>query len=490
MARTSFNPRPREGSDRKQGDKPALGEKFQSTPPRRERPVGQDDLPRLEGVSIHAPAKGATRAGREGARGLARFNPRPREGSDPPHGWRPAFPAKFQSTPPRRERPRTTPPPPTSSCFNPRPREGSDTSSHLRIAKWIAFQSTPPRRERRGWSLTFGRFLRFQSTPPRRERPSTESSPWSSSGFNPRPREGSDVVPSPSSLAPIRFNPRPREGSDVPRWASSPAAASFNPRPREGSDGMLGRRRSHLPAFQSTPPRRERLVLGHGAAQQLAVSIHAPAKGATRGRPPRPTPTGFQSTPPRRERLGRFALGDGRHPVSIHAPAKGATSSGFTSRASARSFNPRPREGSDVQRIGDAGVCWRFQSTPPRRERPPSGMSRLTPERFQSTPPRRERPLKVSDAEDMVWVSIHAPAKGATGPWHWHGRGFGVSIHAPAKGATWTAPPTSERRRGFNPRPREGSDVLAALFVMAAILFQSTPPRRERRSGRRCPAHR
>ena len=55
--------------------------------------------------------------------------------------------------------------------------------------------------------------------------------------------------------------------------------------------------------FQSTRPRRARLLSGNRSAKAEPVSIHAPAKGAT-------TPCACR---PRRLR------------VSIHAPAKGAT---------------------------------------------------------------------------------------------------------------------------------------------------------------------
>ena len=55
--------------------------------------------------------------------------------------------------------------------------------------------------------------------------------------------------------------------------------------------------------------------------------------------------------------------------ISIHAPAKGATRPLTRPSSSARYFNPRSREGSD-QRVdgGDSGIM-AFQSTLPRRER-------------------------------------------------------------------------------------------------------------------------
>ncbi len=59
----------------------------------------------------------------------------------------------------------------------------------------------------------------------------------------------------------------------------------------------------------------------------------------------------------------------------------------------------------------------------------------------------------------MIWISIHAPAKGATGR---RGGGTGmkcISIHAPAKGATPPYPKRPPCRCHFNPRSRKGSDL-------------------------------
>ena len=76
--------------------------------------------------------------------------------------------------------------------------------------------------------------------------------------FNPRPRTGSD---NPSASVPpgaYRFNPRPRTGSDYAKGVVIHLYQRFNPRPRTGSDRGVD----------------FRIVGG-------AVSIHAPARGAT-----------------------------------------------------------------------------------------------------------------------------------------------------------------------------------------------------------------
>ena len=100
------------------------------------------------------------------------------------------------------------------------------------------------------------------------------------------------------------FNPRSREGSD---WGVDTVIMNkrdFNPRSREGSD--RGRRRSGKCSskFQSTLPRGERHQLAKTIDDANKISIHAPARGATR----------------HRVSAGQLFC------ISIHAPARGATS--------------------------------------------------------------------------------------------------------------------------------------------------------------------
>ena len=164
--------------------------------------------------------------------------------------------------------------------------------------------------------------------------------------FNPRSREGSDRNRILHSRGHTDFNPRSREGSDTPKESVYCHPENFNPRSREGSDAILGgpanRKKPisiHAPAkgatkhgnlsvsdfgFQSTLPRRERLIGGHFTTGGLI----------------------FQSTLPRRERPGEKNLYGGMDGISIHAPAKGATAG-----------------------VGGAIVKISFQSTLPRRER-------------------------------------------------------------------------------------------------------------------------
>ena len=54
--------------------------------------------------------------------------------------------------------------------------------------------------------------------------------------FNPRSREGSDLLVTLLLPEEINFNPRSREGSDYQGTGYCAALSNFNPRSREGSD--------------------------------------------------------------------------------------------------------------------------------------------------------------------------------------------------------------------------------------------------------------
>ena len=84
------------------------------------------------------------------------------------------------------------------------------------------------------------------------------------------------------------------------------------------------------------------------------------------------------------------------------------------------------------------------------------------------------------------FVSIHAPARGATQALSCQLAPPSVSIHAPARGAT------SARERpglaaGFNPRARTGRDTSQLLLKPKYLQFQSTRPHGARRAAERLP---
>ena len=188
-----------------------------------------------------------------------------------------------------------------------------------------------------------------------------------------------------------------------------------------------------------------------------AISIHAPARGATKEILPDVILMEFQSTLPRGERhytrleYHRFAEFQSTLPrgerhcvtykfcqlrdISIHAPARGATESARCSTSQCSDFNPRSREGSDNYIA--------FQNNP-------YTISIHAPARGATT-------FRLSK-QKTIYISIHAPARGATKVFynsfrnaqfqstlprgerrrysHTGDHNKTISIHAPARGAT------------------------------------------------------
>ena len=78
-------------------------------------------------------------------------------------------------------------------------------------------------------------------------------------------------------------------------------------------------------------------------------------------------------------------------------------------------------------------------------------------------------------------ISIHAPARGATEAYYFNMGSEWISIHAPARGATMILRKYLYKRKNFNPRTREGCDQNCTKKSKTVQLFQSTHPRGVRR---------
>ena len=305
--------------------------------------------------------------------------------------------------------------PPRISDFNPRSREGSD-AFRTSIASLISiFQSTLPRGERPVFLIPKLFLCLFQSTLPRGERRFSVDNPL--------------IVGKISIHAPAR-------------------GATFS---------LLLHYIFHTISIHA--PARGATVLRVKFSSNGGISIHAPARGATRGvrgnildiayfnprsregsdetdKGSYPTKQAFQSTLPRGERRRKNQRGHLLHAISIHAPARGATFPTIVSAALQIDFNPRSREGSDSGLCADSGgnhnfnprsregsdICSisfsdalpTFQSTLPRGERLLNHLCHFSLSLFQSTLPRGERPARNEEETVTSWISIHAPARGAT----------------------------------------------------------------------------
>ena len=187
------------------------------------------------------------------------------------------------------------------------------------------------------------------------------------------------------------FNPRTRMGCDYPPTPASQCRPYFNPRTRMGCDFSSVQTLSNWLQFQSTHPHGVRRHKRRQSSCVPAISIHAPAWGATRMTIGWDLARRFQST----------------HPHGVR----------------------RQRE------IG--GFWWRiFQSTHPHGVRPSRSAPPAFPHKFQSTHPHGVRLKVYSVFIGCGIISIHAPAWGATFSLHKPTIFLQISIHAPAWGAT------------------------------------------------------
>ncbi len=99
--------------------------------------------------------------------------------------------------------------------------------------------------------------------------------------------------------------------------------------------------------------------------------------------------------------------------VSIRAPARGATCRALLASEAVKFRSAPPHGGRRLSWSGDVETC-----------------------AFRSAPPHGGRRVLADFVNAMRFVSIRAPARGATAMGFMHMLGNGVSIRAPARGAT------------------------------------------------------
>ncbi len=344
---SGFNPRPREGGDITETYTYETESVSIHAPAR--GATGKESLPRRHGeVSIHAPARGATRlqhalalqvvvsihAPARGATKMQRLHEQllwvsihaPARGATfLPSLFQPGEQVSIHAPARGATRFRTE-----FLCplfrFNPRPREGGDQLLFWQEKRGTRFQSTPPRGGRLRRRCILRGCHQFQSTPPRGGRrlpvhhelvdvhvsihaPARGATDFDIGdvlpleGFNPRPREGGDSPEAEARTCLRGFNPRPREGGDLRRRFPGYAGPVSIHAPARGATRCHGER-VYLPGVSIHAPARGATALKTRVTCSSAVSIHAPARGATR------SGQAFYS----------------QDAVSIHAPARGATS--------------------------------------------------------------------------------------------------------------------------------------------------------------------
>ena len=192
-----------------------------------------------------------------------------------------------------------------------------------------------------------------------------------------------------------RFNPRAREGRDAGTTRESQISAVSIHAPARGATAADGNPRRKT-AFQSTRPRGARL--NHFAVNQILMVFQSTRPRGARQRCVNLTVhmSRFQSTRPRGARLTGLFDVKTNFAVSIHAPARGATFLTWTCFRTRLFQSTRPR-GARQREQQDAGAEKLFQSTRPRGAR--LSFSSMAPLIFCFNPRARE-------GRDMATASI------------------------------------------------------------------------------------
>ena len=140
-------------------------------------------------------------------------------------------------------------------------------------------------------------------------------------------------------------------------------------------------------------------------------------------------------------------------------------------------FNPRSREGSDGKTCFATRASRIFQSTLPRGERHHSRQDIERDNYISIHAPARGATSQKGCLSSGLRISIHAPARGATVDDYCQECGNFISIHAPARGATRIIIGKTSCFKYFNPRSREGSDVFAMTTGTANKISIHAPAR-------------
>ena len=212
----------------------------------------------------------------------------------------------------------------------------------------------------------------FQFTPLREGRRYTRATSWIQSNFNSRPSARGDAFGFSMLLTPYYFNSRPSARGD--------------------REAVQLCREENISIH--APPRGATWKLDRFSRSRY-ISIHAPPRGATEPRRLADrVANAFQFTPLREGRHEELQALRHYPRISIHAPPRGATRQRLPARRRPPHFNSRPSARGD-------------KSCPNRT---------ATSSLFQFTPLREGRhPLHECNTEG-IFISIHAPPRGATKP--------------------------------------------------------------------------
>ena len=189
-----------------------------------------------------------------------------------------------------------------------------------------------------------------------------------------------------------------------------------------------------------------------------------------------------------------LSLQEGRRPsrpggrraplISIHAPARGATKAAVCPAALGKYFNSRPCErGDGSARPCHAVRCTHFNSRPCERgDRPKIPKSRSTAISIHA--PARGATPRTSDIKCKYMQFQFTPLReGRLTPLRAKKQAFVISIHAPARGATACRGLRRRISHDFNSRPCERGDAPQVYHRRGVFSFQFTPLREGRRKN-------
>ncbi len=211
---------------------------------------------------------------------------------------------------------------------------------------------------------------------------------------------------------------------------------------------------SRITRFQSTPP--------HG--------------GRPTGRAISTAASRFQSTPPHGGRHELTVVKATNRRVSIHAPARRATRGQARLHHRGRGFNPRPRTEGDRDSAGTGSGSNGFNPRPRTEGDVSAPHSRHNRNMFQSTPPHGGRHGVFLAAATIVHVSIHAPARRATCPRRRRTTDMTMFQSTPPHGGRQGALVADDEAIKFQSTPPHGGRHLSSSSSVAVSVFQSTPP--------------
>ncbi len=310
------------------------------------------------------------------------------------------------------------------------------------------------------------------------------------------PTRGATYFVSSSPARKLFQSTRPR-GARPMRATNLITVGCFNPRAHAGRDIHLQQDVGLLAVSIHAPTRGA--THGHQTlGRYRIVSIHAPTRGATYVVAPPSVVNGVSIHAPTRGATSVRTRSSSNLRVSIHAPTRGATCPGFATRFPLRfqstrprgarhflsldilaigCFNPRAHAGRDIARVAICARIVLFQSTRPRGARLVDCADINTWAQFQSTRPRGARQKRRGATTSPYRFQSTRPRGARHQSVVGRSTRLPVSIHAPTRGATRADGGARLPSQVSIHAPTRGATSSFSAIPLAQLMFQSTRPR-------------